>query len=277
MASLPQECIEEYFFMHVEWLLLWNFFAVMGFMIAVWVLSVVLKNASIADTFWGLGFVLVAWITFAGGDGYLWRRLLITLMVTAWGLRLALHIGTRSWGKGEDSRYKAWRQQYGERFWWVSLFTVFLLQGLLLWVISLVAQVGQWSPKPDRLLWIDGLGFLVWAVGFYFEAVGDRQLASFKADSANRGRVMNQGLWRYTRHPNYFGECLMWWGIFLITLSTPGSFWTIVSPLTITYLLLKVSGVTLLERTIVETRPEYQAYQENTSAFIPWFPKRGKP
>lgn len=263
--------------MHVEWLLLWNFFAVMGFMIAVWVLSVVLKNASIADTFWGLGFVLVAWITFAGGDGYLWRRLLITLMVTAWGLRLALHIGTRSWGKGEDSRYKAWRQQYGERFWWVSLFTVFLLQGLLLWVISLVAQVGQWSPKPDRLLWIDGLGFLVWAVGFYFEAVGDRQLASFKADSANRGRVMNQGLWRYTRHPNYFGECLMWWGIFLITLSTPGSFWTIVSPLTITYLLLKVSGVTLLERTIVETRPEYQAYQENTSAFIPWFPKRGKP
>jgi steroid 5-alpha reductase family enzyme len=264
--------------MHIEWsLLLGNFVAVMGFMVAVWAMSVAIKNASIADTFWGLGFVLVAWITFAGADGYLGRRLLITLLVTAWGLRLALHIGMRSWGKGEDRRYQAWRRQYGERFWWVSLFTVFLLQGVLLWLISLVSQAGQWSPKPDRFIWLDGVGLFLWTVGFLFEAVGDFQLAAFKKDSANRGRVMNQGLWRYTRHPNYFGECLMWWGIFLITLATPGAFWTIVSPLTITYLLLKVSGVTLLERTIVETRPEYRDYQERTSAFIPWFPKRVKP
>jgi len=263
--------------MHIEWcLLLWNFVAVMGFMIAVWALSVVIKNAGIADTFWGLGFVLVAWITFLGAEGYLGRRLLITLLVTAWGLRLAIHISLRSWGKGEDRRYQAWRRQYGEKFWWVSLFTVFLLQGALLWVISLVAQVGQWSPKPDRLVWIDGAGFLVWAVGFFFEAVADRQLAAFKANPANRGRVMAQGLWRYSRHPNYFGECLMWWGIFLVTLATPRSLWSIVSPLTITFLLLKVSGVTLLERTIVETRPDYREYQERTSAFIPWFPKRGK-
>ena len=127
--------------MPMEWsLLLWNFVAVMGFMTAVWALSVVIKNASIADTFWGLGFVLAAWITFLGAEGYLGRRLLITLLVTAWGLRLALHIGIRSWDKGEDRRYQAWRRQYGERFWWVSLFTVFLLQGMLLWVIP-------WSPK----------------------------------------------------------------------------------------------------------------------------------
>jgi len=264
--------------MQIDYMLLvWTFVAVMGFMIAVWALSVAIKNASIADTFWGPGFVFVAWVTFLGADGYLGRRLLITLLVTAWGLRLALHIGTRNWGKGEDRRYKAWRQQYGDRFWWVSLFTVFLLQGLLLWVISLVAQVGQWSPKPDRFIWLDGAGLVLWAVGFFFEAVGDYQLAVFKKNPANKGKAMAKGLWRYTRHPNYFGECLMWWGIFLITLATPGSVWTIVSPITITFLLLKVSGVTLLERTIVETRPEYRQYQERTSAFIPWFPKRGKP
>jgi len=132
------------------------------------------------------------------------------------------------------------------------------------------------TPKPDRLVWIDGVGFLLWAVGFFFEAVGDYQLAAFKKNPASRGKAMAQGLWRYTRHPNYFGECLMWWGIFLVTLATPGSLWAIVSPITITFLLLKVSGVTLLERTIVETRPEYREYQERTSAFIPWFPKRGK-
>jgi len=247
----------------------------MGFMIAVWALSVAIKNASIADTFWGLGFVVVAWITFLGADGYLGRRLLITLLVTIWGLRLALHIGIRSRGKGEDRRYQAWRQQYGKRFWWVSLFTVFLVQGALLWVISLGAQVGQWSPKPERFIWLDGAGLLLWAVGFFFEAVGDSQLAAFKKNPANKGKAMARGLWRYTRHPNYFGECLMWWGIFLVTLATPGSLWTIVSPITITFLLLKVSGVTLLERTIVETRPEYREYQERTSAFIPWFPKKG--
>ena len=156
-------------------------------------------------------------------------------------------------------------------------FTVFLLQGVLLWVISLVAQAGQWSPMPDRFIWLDGAGLLLWAVGFFFEAVGDYQLAAFKKNPANKGKAMSQGLWRYTRHPNYFGECLMWWGLFLVTLATPGSFWTIISPLTITFLLLKVSGVTLLERTIMETRPDYLEYQEKTSAFIPWFPKRGKP
>ena len=258
-------------------LLLWNFVAVMGFMTAVWVLSVVIKNASIADTFWGLGFVLVAWITFLGGDGYFGRRLLITLMVTIWGLRLAIHIGTRNWGRGEDRRYQVWRNQYGEKFWWVSLFTVFLLQGSLLWVISLGSQVGQWSPKPDRFIWLDGAGFLLWAVGVFVEAVADRQLVAFKANPVNTGRVMGRGLWRYSRHPNYFGECLMWWGLFFVTLSTPGSLWTIISPLTITFLLLKVSGVTLLERTIAERRPDYREYKERTSAFIPWFPKRGHP
>jgi len=246
-------------------------------MICLWFLSLALKNASIVDIFWGLGFVIVAWLSFYRAEGYLGRKLLICALVTVWGLRLAIHIAGRNWGKGEDRRYQAWRASYGPRFWWVSLFTVFGTQGILLWVISLVAQAGQISPEPSRWVWQDTLGLLVWAIGFFFEAAGDWQLARFKADPANRGKVMNRGLWAYTRHPNYFGECLMWWGLFLIALATPVNIWTIISPLTITILLLKVSGVTLLEKSIVETRPKYRDYMESTSAFIPWFPKRKQP
>ena len=251
-----------------------NLAILFGCMIGLWLLSLVLKNASIVDIFWGLGFVIVAWITFHMADGYLGRKVLICTLVTLWGLRLAIHIGGRNWGKGEDRRYQAWRAKYGPRFWWVSLFTVFGTQGILLWVISLVTQAGQISPEPNRWVWQDALGLLVWAIGFFFEALGDWQLARFKANPENRGKVMDRGLWAYTRHPNYFGECLMWWGLFLIAQAAPGNIWTIISPLTITMLLLKVSGVTLLEKSIVETRPKYKDYIESTSAFLPWFPKR---
>lgn len=251
-----------------------NLAVLLGAMFCLWLLSLILEDASIADVFWGLGFVLIAWITFFQTDGYLLRKVLITALVSIWGLRLAIYIGLRKIGKGEDRRYKAWRDQHGKKFWWVSLFTVFGLQGILLWVISLTVQVGQMSPVPARLSWLDLLGLLFWIVGFFFEAVGDYQLARFKAKPENRGKVMDQGLWGYTRHPNYFGESLMWWGIFLIASATPGSLWAIISPLTITFLLLKVSGVTLLEKTIVEKRPDYRAYKQNTSAFLPWFPKK---
>lgn len=254
-----------------------NLAIILGCMTCLWVLSLAMKNASIADIFWGPGFVIVAWLTFYEAEGYLGRRLLICTLVTVWGLRLGIHIARRNRGKGEDRRYQAWRASYGQRFWWVSLFTVFGVQGILLWVISLVTQAGQISVAPGRLVWFDALGLFVWVAGFFFEAVGDWQLARFKADPANRGKVMNQGLWAYTRHPNYFGECLMWWGLFLIALAAPGNVWTIISPLTITILLLKVSGVTLLEKSIVETRPKYRGYMESTSAFVPWFPRRRQP
>jgi steroid 5-alpha reductase family enzyme len=155
----------------------------------------------------------------------------------------------------------------------VSLFTVFLIQAVLLWLVSLAVQIGQISTTPAHLTGLDLLGSLVWVAGFTFEAVADWQLARFKADPANRGKVMNQGLWRYSRHPNYFGESLIWWGLFLIALATPHGWWALISPLVITFLLLKVSGVTLLEKDIVERRPEYREYLETTSAFIPWFPK----
>jgi steroid 5-alpha reductase family enzyme len=251
-----------------------NLIAILVLMLCAWVFSLAKRDASVADIFWGLGFVLVAWLTFGRAQGYLGRKLLLVLLTTIWGLRLAIHILRRNRGKGEDPRYRAMRAQHGGAFWWVSLFTVFGLQSILLWLISLVVQVGQLAPLPDRLTWIDGLGTVIWAVGFGFEAIADRQLARFKADPYSQGQVMDRGLWAYSRHPNYFGESLLWWGIFVIGLATPGSAWTVISPLLITYLLLKVSGVTLLEKTIVETRPAYRDYIKRTSAFIPWLPRR---
>lgn len=253
-----------------------NLLAAVVFMAGVWLLSLPTKNASLADIFWGLGFVLIAWLSFALAGGYPGRKILLTLLTSLWGLRLFLHIGWRNRGKGEDRRYQAWREKRGPSFWWVSFFTVFLVQAALLWLISLSVQLGQISPAPPRLTYLDFLGIMVWLVGFFWEAVADWQLARFKADPANRGRVMNKGLWAYSRHPNYFGETLIWWGLFLIALATPYGWWALISPVIITFLLLKVSGVTLLEKDIVERRPEYLEYLKTTSAFIPWFPKRKK-
>jgi steroid 5-alpha reductase family enzyme len=256
------------------WIYIMNLGISLGLMVCVWGLSLVLRNASIVDTFWGLGFVLVAWVTFFAATGYIGRRFLLAGLVTIWGVRLAVHIAGRSWGQGEDRRYRAWRKRAGSRFWWMSLFTVFGVQGILLWVIALGVQAGQIAGSPAAFTWLDALGALLWAVGFGFEAVADRQLTLFKSNPANQGHVMDRGLWAYSRHPNYFGEMLMWWGVFLVVLPTPAGLWTIVSPLTITFLLLRVSGVTLLEKTIVDSRPGYADYQRRTSAFFPWFPKR---
>jgi steroid 5-alpha reductase family enzyme len=257
-------------------ILLWNLLAVTVFMVVLWLLSLVLRDASIADIFWGLGFIGVAWITFSSSSGYFGRKLLIVSLVTVWGLRLSLHILFRNLGKGEDRRYQAWRRKHGKQFWWISLFTIFLFQGVLLWIISLPVQAGQLLPLPNRFVWLDAFGGLIWASGFIFETVADLQLSRFRADSANQGKVMDQGLWRFTRHPNYFGEFLVWWGLFFIGISIGSTHWTIIGPLTITFLLLKVSGVALLETSLLETRPLYRAYQERTSSFFPWFPKEKK-
>ena len=228
-------------------------------------------------TFFGaLALSWSCWLTFFRVDGYVGRKLLICLLVTIWGLRLSIHIARRNYGQPEDRRYKAWRAEHGKDFWWVSFFTVFGIQGVLLWLISLVTQAGQLSRIPDRMVWLDMLGLLLWLVGFFFEAVGDWQLSRFRSDPQNRGRVMQTGLWAYSRHPNYFGETLIWWGLFLITLSTPMSLWTILSPITITFLLLKVSGVTLLEKTMVDSRPEYREYIETHKRFYSLVFQKGK-
>jgi steroid 5-alpha reductase family enzyme len=241
-------------------------------MVTLWAVSLWRRDASIVDPWWGPGFVLIAAVVAVLGDGATPRRVLVPLLVAAWGLRLGTHLLWRARGKGEDFRYRAMRKAWGPRFPAVSLVTVFLLQGLLMWIVSLPVQIAVNARAPAELGVLDIAGIALWAVGLTFEAVGDWQLARFKGDPANRERVMDEGLWRYTRHPNYFGDCCVWWGIFVIALATPGSAWTIIGPLAMTVLLVRVSGVPMLERSLRRRRPGYEAYVRRTSAFVPWPP-----
>jgi len=246
---------------------------IMGLMVLLWLISLALKNSSIVDIFWGTGFVIINWIYFGLiSDGYLPRKLLICFLVTIWGLRLTLHILIRNWGKPEDFRYQKWRREAGGKWWWQSLLRVFLLQGLLMWIISVPLLAGQLGAQPDHLTVVDFLGIALWAIGFYFESAGDLQLARFKSDPANKGKVMDKGVWRLSRHPNYFGDAAQWWGYYLIAASA-GGWWSIFSPILMTLFLLRVSGVALLEKTL-ETRPGYREYRERTSAFIPWLQRK---
>lgn len=254
-----------------------NVYAITPIVIAValfllWLLSLKLKDASIVDIFWGLGFAMVAVTTYLATDGFAGRKQLITALTIIWGVRLAWHIGSRNIGKGEDYRYQAMRKKLGARFPIISLFSVFLLQGALMWLISLPLQAAQIPAQPDQLTVWDYAGLLVWIAGFLFEAVGDWQLRRFKSNPANKGKLMDQGLWAFTRHPNYFGDALLWWGFYLIACAA-GAWWTVFSPALMTFLLLKVSGVAMLERSLTKTKPEYEAYARRTNAFLPWFPK----
>jgi steroid 5-alpha reductase family enzyme len=245
---------------------------ILALMTLLWLISLRLKNSSIVDIFWGTGFVIAAWVYFAlTPDGYLPRKLLLSLLVTTWGLRLSIYIFRRNWGKPEDFRYQKWRNESGGIWWWKSFFQVFLLQGVLLWVISVPLLAAQFYALPAQLTVIDFLGLTVWLVGFYFEAMGDYQLSRFKSNPENKGKVMDRGVWRYTRHPNYFGDSAQWWGYYLVA-AAAGGWWTVYSPALMTLFLLRVSGVALLEKTL-ETRPGYKEYAERTSAFIPWLPR----
>jgi steroid 5-alpha reductase family enzyme len=241
-------------------------------MLGVWLLSLALHDVSIVDVFWGLGFVLIAHAVRATAAGFGPRAWLVTGLVTLWGARLGAYLCWRNWGAGEDYRYQAMRRHYGQRFWLVSLAVVFALQGALMWVISLPVQLAIATPTPPVLGPLDALGTALVLVGVGFEAVGDLQLARFKADPANRGRVMDRGLWRYTRHPNYFGDAVVWWGLFCFALTTPSHAWTIVGPLVMTWLLTRISGVPLLERKLAKTRAGYPEYVARTSSFVPWPP-----
>jgi steroid 5-alpha reductase family enzyme len=247
---------------------------ILGLMTLLWLLSLALKNSSIVDIFWGTGFVIVTWAAFAltpGGPAA--RKLLLGALVTIWGLRLSLHILLRNWGTPEDFRYQAWRKEAGAAWWWRSFFKVFLLQGVLLWIIAAPLLAAQIGLQPANLTWLDYLAVPVWLVGFIFEAAGDWQLRRFKANPANKGKVLQTGVWRYSRHPNYFGDAAQWWGYYLIALAA-GGWWTVFSPLIMSALLLRVSGVTLLEKTLKDVKPGYREYMQKTSEFIPWFPKK---
>jgi steroid 5-alpha reductase family enzyme len=245
----------------------------LGIMTILWLVSLSIKNSSIVDIFWGTGFVIVNWIYFVlTPEGFLMRKLLIGVLVTIWGLRLSIYILYRNWGKPEDFRYQKWRREAGNKWWWQSFFRVFFLQGILLWIISIPLLTVQRGVLPASLTIFDFLGVAIWLVGFYFESMGDFQLTKFKFNPENKGRVMDSGVWYYTRHPNYFGDASQWWGYYIIA-AFSGGWWTILSPILMTLLLLRVSGVALLEKTM-ETRPGYKEYINRTSAFIPWFPKK---
>ncbi|GAB4315090.1 MAG: DUF1295 domain-containing protein [Phototrophicales bacterium] len=249
--------------------------AIVLFMTAVWLISVWITNASIVDMVWGITYIIAAIVYFMlTENGYDTRKWLILILTVIWGGRLSLHITIRNWGKGEDFRYQRFRERYGaQRYWWFSFFQVFLLQGLIAWIVSLPLLAAQYHDTPAYLTVFDVLGVVVWGIGLFFEAVGDWQLSRFKANPENKGKVLNTGLWKYTRHPNYFGDSMVWWGLFLLALSTSGGVLTIVSPILMTYLLLRVSGVLMLERAL-KHKPGYEEYIRRTSAFFPMPPKK---
>lgn len=251
-----------------------GFAVIMIYMTLIWLASLPLKNSSIVDIFWGLGFFVAALVYFGLTEGYATRKLLLVGVVGIWGVRLSVYIFLRNRGKGEDFRYQKWREHQGGRYWWYSYFQVFVLQGVLMWLISSPLLMSQYSAEPAYLTVFDILGVGIWAIGFFFEAVGDWQLSRFKANPANKGQVMRSGLWKYTRHPNYFGDATVWWGFFMLAVAVPNGFLTIYAPLLMTRLLMRVSGVTLLEKTLTKTKPGYQEYIETTSAFFPRPPKK---
>jgi steroid 5-alpha reductase family enzyme len=246
---------------------------ILSILTLVWVLSVKLRDASIADVCWGAGFVLLAWLYCMLSPTMTSRSWLVAALVTLWGARLSVHIFRRNRGHGEDPRYRAMRASQGRAFWWRSLFTVFWLQGAILWFVALPLLIAVRAAWPAALTAVDGLGVVLFAVGFGFEVVGDYQLARFKAEPSNRGHVLDRGLWRYTRHPNYFGDATLWWGLYVIAAAAPGGWLTVLSPALMTFLLVRVSGVTLLEDGLKTSKPGYRAYVARTPAFFPWFPR----
>lgn len=250
------------------------FLVIMVMMTILWIISVFIKNVSIVDLFWGLGFVIASSYYFLAANGNDTRKMILMILVAIWGLRLSIYLIWRKSGKGEDFRYREFRKKYGEnRYWWISYFQTFLLQGILMWLISAPLLGAQYygAGRPVGILDYIGIGF--WIIGILFEAGGDIQLASFKANPSNKGKVLDTGFWRYTRHPNYFGDSSAWWGYGFICLSA-GSYLPVLGSILMTALIIKVSGVALLEKSLKEQKPQYKEYIEKTSAFIPWFPKK---
>ena len=250
--------------------------AVATLMVGTWVVSLVLRNASIVDITWGLGFVVVAWVSALRADAASGAASVLVAMVTVWGLRLGVYLFWRNHGNGEDYRYVAMRRRWGKRFWLISLATVFVLQGALMWIVSLPVQVAHVGDARDGALAGVALviGLALYAIGLLFEVVGDAQLARFKADPTNEGKVMRSGLWRYTRHPNYFGDACVWWGVGIVAQAVTGTWWALLGPLVMNILLLRVSGVALLERSLRKRKPDYAEYVRTTSAFVPRPPRQ---
>ncbi|KAB2965692.1 MAG: DUF1295 domain-containing protein [Thermoanaerobaculia bacterium] len=240
--------------------------ALLAFALASWAIATARRNVGLVDVFWSLFFLLAALVYAAAAPATPARATLVLALVAPWSLRLSAYLAARNWSAPEDRRYRAIRARHEPGFAWKSLFLVFWLQALLAWLISAPLAAALASPAPLGLL--DALGALVVGFGAAFETVADTQLARFKADPAHAGRVMDRGLWATTRHPNYFGEFCVAWGFYLVALGA-GAWWTLFAPALMSLLLLRVSGVTLLEKDIAERRPAYRDYAARTNAFFP--------
>ena len=243
-------------------------------MVILWLISIPIKNVSIVDAFWGMGFVVVNATYFTLEPLIFTRNIIVLILVSIWGVRLSAYLFKRNYGKPEDFRYQEFRRHYGaDRYWWFSFFQVFLLQGSLIMIVSLPLFGIHGETTSNELNVLDYIALLCWCIGFLFEAVGDYQLTKFKKNPANKGAILKTGLWRYTRHPNYFGDATVWFSFGLFSIAS-GGYWHIIGAFAMTYLIINISGVTMLEKSLKKTKPEYKEYIESTNAFIPWFPKK---
>lgn len=255
-------------------ILIANFAILMCCMIVLWLISIPLRDVSFIDSFWAAGFIVVAGATYLMTGGGTDRRELLLVITAVWGTRLATYLFLRWRREGPDGRYVALLKKAPGNVHLTSLTKVFLLQGPMLWIVSLPVQLGQIQAEPLELGLLAWCGAALAVIGILFEAIGDHQMAAFKADPANEGQVMNRGLWRYTRHPNYFGDTCVFWGLYLIAAETSIGIWSFFGPVLLTWTLLKWSGAALLERRLQRSRPGYVEYIEKTSSFFPWPPSK---
>ncbi|GIV33930.1 MAG: hypothetical protein KatS3mg031_1465 [Chitinophagales bacterium] len=245
---------------------------VIAYMHLLFVIALLKKDNSIVDIGWGVGFILIAFTVLILSKNFSNESILVVVLTLLWGLRLAVYIFLRNYKRGEDYRYRQWREEWGKNVIWRSYLQIFVLQGFIMWLVALPLM--NTIPSGSILGVAEWIGCAFWITGFLFESVGDMQMHFFKKKPENRGKIMRQGLWRFSRHPNYFGESLLWWGIFIISVNNPLPIVSIVSPILLTYLLLRVSGVALLEKKYIDD-PEYQDYRKKTRAFVPWLPRKG--
>jgi steroid 5-alpha reductase family enzyme len=254
--------------------ILFSALALLFFMTFAFLVGTIKKDNSVIDIFYGLGYVVLIWASLLFSNVFPLRKLIITSLVTLWGLRLAIYVMIRNWGKPEDYRYQTIRKKMGDKVILKSFLRIYMFQGLIIFLVGFPELFANVSSHP-LLNWLDILGLGLWIVGFYFEAVGDYQLRKFLKNPENKGKIMDQGLWKYTQHPNYFGEVLMWWSLFLIVVNVEYGVFMIFGPIIINYMIIKVSGVRLLNKRF-EKDDKYADYRRRTSTFIPWFPKKKK-